>query len=110
VLDFKAFLSAVKDGVKGLITRTLAEHGEAAGKDANAFLEKTRADLERWTKQLADGALTKDDFAFLVKGKADLAEMEALKQAGLALVRVDQFRKSVFDLVVGTATKMFVKV
>ena len=105
--DFKTFFSALKDGVKDLIGQTLKEHSKAAGKDASAFLEKARADLERWTLELAEGKLTNDDFAFLVKGKKDLAEMEALKQAGLALVRIDQFRNSVFDLVIGTALKMF---
>lgn len=107
--DFNTFLSALKDGVTQLVTQTLADHRDAAVKDAGAFLEKTRVDLERWTKELGAGTLKKDDFEFLVRGKKDLAEMQALKQAGLALVRVDQFRKSVFDLVVGTAFKMFPK-
>jgi hypothetical protein len=30
----------------------------------------------------ASGALSKDDFAWLVQGKQDLAQLEALKQAG----------------------------
>lgn len=107
--DFNKFLSALKDGVKQLVTQTLADHRNAAVKDANAFLEKTRVDLERWTKELAAGKLKTDEFEFLVKGKKDLAEMQALKQAGLTLVRVDQFRNSVFDLVIGTAFKMFPK-
>ena len=107
--DFTTFLSALKDGVTQLVTKTFADHRDAAVKDASAFLEKTRVDLERWTKELGAGTLKKDDFEFLVNGKKDLAEMQALKQAGLALVRVDQFRKSVLDLVVGTAFKMFPK-
>ncbi len=36
-----------------------------------------------------------------------LTLMEALKQAGLGLVRVDQFRSSLIDLVIGTAFKVF---
>ena len=50
--------------------------------------------------------ITTSTIEFLVKGKQDLAEMEALKQAGLALVRVDQFRNSLVDLVIGTTIKM----
>jgi len=104
---FDDFLNALKDGLKQLVADTVQDFTQAATKDGRAFLDKARADLERWTSALAHGHLSKDDFAFLVKGKKDLAEMEALKQAGLALVRLDQFRSSLIDLVVGTAFKVF---
>jgi hypothetical protein len=109
VSDFNKFLSALKDGIKQLVTQSFGDHRKAAVKDANAFLKKTRADLKRWIGELEAGTLKKDDFEFLVRGKKDLAEMEALKQAGLASVRVDEFRKSVLNLVIGTAFKMFPK-
>ena len=76
-------------------------------KDGQAFFKQARTDLERWTKALARGLLSKVDFEWLVRGKKDLAEMEALQQARLALVRVDQFRSSLIDLVIGTAFKTF---
>ncbi len=104
---FDDFLNALKDGLKQLVAGTVKDYSQAATKDGQAFLAKTRADLERWTKALAQGHLSKEDFAWLVQGKKDLAEMEALKQTGLALVRVDQFRVSLIDLVVGTAFKVF---
>ena len=105
--DIGDFLRAIKDGVKELIARTLSDHKRAAAKDAAAFLKRARVDLERWVWQYATGALTRDEFEFLVRGQNDLADMEALKQAGLTLARLDQFRASLFDLVIGTAVKMF---
>ncbi len=90
-----------------LVADTIQDFSQAATKDGQAFLKKARADLERWTKALARGRLSKADFEWLVQGKKDLAEMEALKQAGLGLVRVDQFRSSLIDLVIGTAFKVF---
>jgi len=104
---FEEFLKALKDGLKALVADTIQDFSQAATKDGQAFLKKARADLERWTKALARGQLSKADFEWLVQGKKDLAEMEALKQAGLGLVRVDQFRSSLIDLVVGTAFKVF---
>ena len=104
---FDDFLKALKDGLKQLVADTVQDFSQAASKDGQAFLTKARADLERWTKALARGQLSKADFEWLVQGKKDLAEMAALKQAGLALVRVDQFRSSLFDLVIGTAFKTF---
>jgi len=104
---FDDFLKALKDGLKQLVANSVHDFSQAATKDGQAFFKKARADLERWTKALAHGQLTKTDFEWLVQGKKDLAEMEALKQAGLAVVRVDQFRSSLIDLVIGTAFKTF---
>ncbi len=84
------------------------EFREAAEKDGNAFLDRTEEDLRRWTKLLAQGDLSQDDFEWLVAGKKDLAEMEALKQAGLALVRLERFRNALISLVVDTAFETFV--
>jgi len=104
---FDDFLKALTDGLKELVTNSVQDFSQAATKDGQAFFKQARADLERWTKALARGQLSKADFEWLVQGKKDLAEMEALKQAGLGLVRVDQFRSSLIDLVVGTAFKIF---
>lgn len=105
--SFNDFLNALKDGLKQLVAQSLADYKDAAVQDGEAFLTKTRADLERWTGELAQGQVSKDDFEWLVRGKKDLGEMEALKQAGLTLVRLDQFRTSLINLVIGTASKLF---
>ncbi len=57
---------------------------------------------------MAAGRMDKDEFMFLVKGQKDVAQMLALKQAGLAAVNVDKFRNGVIDLVVNTALGTFV--
>lgn len=108
--DFQPLLTALKDGIAQLAVQTLQEHRQAAVEDAEAFLTKTQGDLERWARELAMGTLTAADFEFLLKAKQDLAEMQALKQAGLALVRIDQFRNALVDLVIGTTIKMLPKV
>lgn len=104
---FDDFLEALREGVKQLAGQAIQDYRAAGIKDGQAFLRKTRADLERWTKALAKGQLSKADFEWLLRGKQDLAVMEALKQQGLALVEVDKFRGSLIDLVVNTAFKVF---
>jgi len=104
---FNDFLAALREGLKQLAGQAIQDYRAAAIKDGEAFLRKTRADLERWTKALAKGQLAKADFEWLLQGKKDLAVMEALKQEGLALVEVDKFRSSLVDLVVNTAFKVF---
>jgi hypothetical protein len=106
--DFNNFWESIKKGLEEVTEKNWKEFREAAEKDGNAFLDRTKEDLRRWTKLLAQGDLSQDDFEWLVAGKKDLAEMEALKQAGLALVRLERFQNALISLVVDTAFETFV--
>lgn len=105
--DFDDFLENLKKGLEELAKKNWREFRDAAEKDGKAFVEKTKEDLRRWTKLLGQGGLSKDDFEFLVAGKKDLAEMEALKQAGLTLVRLERFQNALISLVIDTAFETF---
>ncbi len=105
--DFRQFVAALKDEIGALALRSWKDAKDAAARDGEAFVAKVQQDLNRWTELLAQRKLTQDDFAWLVKGKQDLAELAALKEAGLARARLDKFRSSLVDLVIGTAIKVF---
>jgi hypothetical protein len=106
--DFARFLEELTAQLAELAEQQWTAYRDAAISDGTAFVDKIKADLERWSQLLASGALTKDDFAWLVQGKKDLAELEALEQAGLALERLDQFRTALIKLVIDTAFSVFV--
>ena len=106
--EFSDFLENLKNGLEGLAKKSWKEFTTAAEKDGKAFLEKTKEDLKRWTRLLAQGDLSKEDFEWLVEGKKDLAEMEALKQAGLTLARLERFQNALVSLVIDTAFDTFV--
>jgi hypothetical protein len=71
--------------------------------DGKAFLNEARDDLERWVGELERKEIDKSDFESLVRGQKDLAEMQALKQAGLAQVSIDTFTNGVLDIVINAA-------
>lgn len=104
---FNEFWVQLEHELIGFAEGSLKTHRDTAIKDGRTFLEKTKSDLERWTKMLAEGRLTRDDFEWLVKGKKDLAELNALKQEGLAQVALDRFVNGLIDTVVSTAFKAF---
>ena len=104
---FDDFWNTLKAGLEQLALKNWKEVKDAAVADGDAFLEQTKSDLERWTKLLGTGALTKDDFEWLVAGKKDLAEMQALEKAGLSLVRAERFQNALISLVVDTALNTF---
>lgn len=104
---FNEFLSTIKEDLLEFAKENLEEYKDELLKDGNEFVKKAKKDLERWTEGLASGALSRADFEFLLKGKRDLAEMEALKQLGLSKIRVNKITNSVIDVVVGSAVKTF---
>lgn len=105
--DFNEFLLALKENLLPVIKEGFETYKEQVFSDGSAFAEKAKEDLQKWFVQLKDGSLSKDDFEFLVIAKGDLAEMEALKLAGLAQVKIDMLKKSIIETVIGTAEKVF---
>src|SRR5664279_4382789 len=105
--SYQDFLDAFKPALQDLAKKTLDEYSKQATTDGQAFLDAQKANLDKWTKELVDGELSKADFTDLVQGIQDLAELVALKQAGLAAARLDAFRTSLMNLVIDTAFKVF---
>lgn len=104
---FDEFIATLKTELVEFAEYSWKTYKDAAVKDGKAFIEKSKADLERWTKMLAKGDLTRDDFEWLIVGKKDLAELVALKQKGLAKVALDRFVNGLIDTIVSTAFKTF---
>lgn len=101
--NFDKFLEAVKSGVVDVAKTETVDFIEDTKADGDAFIEDMKKDLLVWTEQLADGLLSADEFEFLVKGKKDLAKMEALMRAGVGAAKVDAVRKGVMKVVVTAA-------
>lgn len=104
---FDDFIEALKTELVDFAEYSWKMYEKAAVKDGTAFVETLKADLERWTRMLAKGDLTRDDFEWLLFGKKDLAELVSLKQKGLAKVALDRFVNGLIDTIVSTAFKTF---
>ncbi len=106
--SFDEYWKALSQELAKFAESSWGNYSEAAKADAQAFIANTKTDLEDWTKQLASGALTRDDFKWLVAGKKDLADLVRLKQKGLAKVALDSFVDGAVNIIVSTALKTFV--
>jgi len=105
--DFDEFVEQIEEGLKQLTRATLKDFRDGFASDAKDFLEGSKGDLQTWTKQLADGQLSKRDFEDLVLGRKDVAEMHALKVAEITKVKLELCKLQVIDLVVDTAFTVF---
>jgi len=102
-IDIGSIVRSVEDQSKALAEKLFRQYTHQAVSDVKDFLERSKDDLKRWIEGLARGDMDKDEFQSLVKGQADVAEMRALKQAGLAAVQIDTFTNGVLDIVVSAA-------
>jgi hypothetical protein len=105
--DFNDYLAALKAELPEFVAYSWKNEKTAALKDARAFVEQVELDLQRWTALLASGHLTRDDFEWLVAGKKDLAELNALKRKGLSKVALERFVNGLLDTIVTTAFRIF---
>ena len=104
---FNDFVDTFKNDLLDFAKENLEEYKDELIKDGSLFVEKTKTDLERWTEGLASGTLNQEDFEFLLKAKKDLAEMEALRLAGLTQIKIDKLTNGILDVLVGSAIKTF---
>jgi hypothetical protein len=102
---FDEFMQVLQKELVEFAQDSWKEYKAAAVKDGKSFLEMTKSDLERWTRMLIAGDLTRDDFEWLMIGKKDLAELVFLKRKGLSKVALDRFINGLIDTIVATTFK-----
>jgi hypothetical protein len=101
-IDFQGVLDKLKDEVTNLALSTVKKYKNEAKADALNLLEEMKENLKTWTLLLAEGKLSKKDYEYLVLGQKELIEMNALKQAGLSLIKADEFKNNLLNLVINT--------
>ena len=103
---FDDFIHDVESSVTSIAATQAGAFAAQARADGQAFVDALKTDLQTWTQEVAAGTLAPADFEFLVRGKADLAKMNALTAAGMAAVAIDQLRSSIITAIVTAAGKL----
>jgi hypothetical protein len=103
---FSDILQTLRAQIEAFLTSEVADLLAQARTDSEAFLAASRADLERWTVELAVGQMTPDEFASLVRGQVAICKLAALEQAGLAAIRLDRIRSSILQIILDTVIRI----
>lgn len=93
-------ISEAKNGVEQLAKNIFGEFLVQAEEDFIDFANETKSSLENWANAAANGQLSKEELAFLIKMRADLAEMHSLTALGIAHSKLEKFRRGVISLLV----------
>ena len=107
--DFDGFLDEVSRKLTDLASETAGEFRDDAIADGKSFVTGARERLEKWTAQLATGELSKEDFAFLLEGEKDLAEMAVLKRTVMTKVQLNRFKDGLIGVIKTAAVKQLNK-
>ena len=96
-IDLNALVGNLKNDVTALALSSIQNYAAEAKADGLKFVESIKTDLKTWATEFAEGKMSKEDVEFLVLAKKELIEMNALKQAGLGLIKIDAFRNSLLN-------------
>lgn len=92
--------------VGALVERDWTDLKAEAGKDAAAFLEMLKPDLQKWAVQLAAGDVDLDDVDYMIGSRRDRAELQELRRMGLAKAKRDKLVNGVVDVVMKALSKL----
>lgn len=105
-INVDQLFQTLETGIECLAKRSLNDYVSHAETDGQAIICGMKTNLQIWAQEVEDGTLTPDDLEFLLEGQIALNSMVALKEAGLAEVRIDEFRSGIVSMILGSITKV----
>lgn len=104
--NFDELFAILKQNLYELAKTTCKDHVDQAVADGLSVLNQLRGNLQVWTQKLAQKEEGLDDFKFFLEGQKESLKMFALKQAGLTLIEVDQFKSALLGNITATLQKV----
>ncbi|MCX6601804.1 MAG: hypothetical protein NT025_09625 [bacterium] len=98
-------LESLKSDLAKYIKEEVGHLPEKVASGITKAVEQNKEDLARWLQQYAEGKISKDDLESLIRGARGLGEMEALKQVGLAKVRLDEIQSGIIRIILKNLTE-----
>ncbi|MBN2684824.1 MAG: hypothetical protein JXR40_06055 [Pontiellaceae bacterium] len=94
----KDILKRCKDAAKDFVK----EEAEAFLADAKEASESMAGDLAKWSAAYKAGKIDEAGLQRLIKRRKTTLQTQALEQAGIAEIRLEQLRNQMVDIVVGS--------
>ncbi len=108
-MDIDQLIASLKTQLTLLFKNKFVEFGSSLQKDAETFLNNSKATLERWLILLTDGSITQDEFEWLLKSQQDLIVLQTLQAAGVSKIKLNAIKKAIIKTVVETTINGLIK-
>lgn len=105
-MDWSTLSADVIREVGSLCVGEMAKYKIDIEKEMKSFLDSSKANIETWTKQVASGELSKDDYKTLLKGKEAVVSMMILKHKGIAKIKAEQLSKDIINALITFVFKL----
>ncbi|WP_430412403.1 hypothetical protein [Kordia sp.] len=102
-MDVKDILKEIKGNLLSLVGEKFEDLKSESKKDVQDFLDASKEKLERWTLFLASGAITADEYKWLIESQKDLVVLKGLYTAGVSKIKLGHLKNSILNTVVNTA-------
>ena len=99
-MDFQELLKGLKKNLTEILGDQYSDFKKETKEDLEVFLETSKDKLERWTKLLANGELSLDEYEWLVKSQKDLLTLKGLQQVGISKISLGHFKNKVVKTIV----------
>ena len=99
-VKWEEFLDNLQDDVATSIKDDLRALIMTAQDDSNAFIQRQGEKLELYLNQLAEGAITKEQFEGYVTDIRDLTKMQSVKMSVAGKARAQRLAKGITKLVI----------
>jgi hypothetical protein len=102
-MDVNNVLKEIKGNLLNLMGEKFDDLKSESKKDVQDFLDASKTKLERWTVFLASGAITAEEYKWLVESQKDLVVLQGLYAAGVSKIKLGHLKNSILNSVVNTA-------
>ncbi|TDH28800.1 hypothetical protein EXU57_01645 [Segetibacter sp. 3557_3] len=107
--NYTPILKEMELEIATLAQAMVTKYKQEAIEDGRKMLLTIKDDLVRWMALLNQGDLKTAEFEWLINSDKELVKMTALKRAGLAQIRAEQFGVGVLNVIANTAINALAK-
>lgn len=100
--DNQEIIKSIISGIESLASNTFGNAADAAKTDAKKMIDSMQTDLADWAAQVMQGTISEADLRWQVQSQKDLIQMKGMETAGIAKIKVDEFKNGVVAIVCKT--------
>jgi len=107
--DLNKLMDDMQAKIQNYALTNLPANVKEATTDGAVFLKETKDKLADWAASAEKGEMTADDVKWLIQSQNALKDLNALKQTGLAKIKVDAFQNQLLTIVVNGISSLIPK-
>lgn len=97
---FTSILDAVLNKIAALAESMFEADADTAKMEAQTFIKNYEESIYIWFVEYKGGKLSDNDLEYLLQSIIELANMTALKEAGIVETQLNQFRSGIVNVII----------